>query len=605
MVVIAAAVIIPLSLSNRSVRSLPVIRAARGLHVMPFPGTLAASPQTEIVFSSLAPRQLRSVSVTGAVSGTHGGHLMVLPLHRGTAFVPTTRFEGGEQVTVKARLSSPAAGTAVGAPNATHISFGFTVGAQVNGNVGPSSANPTATTPGSNTTTTISKPPPGQKLNSVPSLRPPKVKASGRVPDPRAGKIFVTPNNGQQVGPMILNGQGQLVWFRPLKTGQEASNLAVQDYHGKPVLTWWQGEVVEGHGVGEDVILDQHYHTVAVVHAGDGYSADLHEFKVTPQGTAFVTSFNAVKANLTSVGGKPQGQSVFDVVIQEVYVPTGQVLWEWHSLGHVPISDSYMGTPTPGQPYDYFHLNSIQQLPNGNLLVAARNTWGVYEIDRATGQIVWQLGGKSSDYKLGPGAQFSWEHDAELHNGLLTVFDDADSPQEEKYSRAIVLRLDNRTRTASLVRSYSHSPGVLSGSQGNMQPLPDGNVFVGWGADPDFSEYSSHGRQIFNLAFQNPVNTYRAYRFVWSAQPSTPPAATVKTGPNHQLTVYVSWNGATDVASWELLAGPSPGSLSRVSITRSQGFETAIRTSTAEPYLAVEALSKSGVALGASATIPR
>ncbi|HZU60707.1 MAG TPA: arylsulfotransferase family protein, partial [Solirubrobacteraceae bacterium] len=370
-VVVAAAVVIPLSLSSGSARSLPAIRPARGLHVMPFPGTLAASPQTQIIFSSVRPREIRSVSVVGSTSGPHGGRMTVLPLHRGTAFIPTTRFADGEQVTVQARLGSPAAGTALGAPNSTHIKFDFVVGAQVNGNVGPSSANV------ANTTTTTTKPPPGQTLNSVPSLHPPKVKASGSNPDPSAGKIFVTPNNGQQVGPMILGSRGQLVWFRPLRTGQEASNLAVQRYHGKPVLTWWQGVVVAGHGVGEDVVLDQHYHTVAVVHAGEGFSTDLHEFKITPQGTAFVTSFNAVKANLTSVGGKAQGESVFDAVIQEIYIPTGQVLWEWHSLGHVPISDSYMGTPTPGQPYDYFHLNTIQQLPNGNLLITARNTWGV------------------------------------------------------------------------------------------------------------------------------------------------------------------------------------------------------------------------------------
>jgi hypothetical protein len=568
---------------------------------MPFPGTLAAAPQTQIIFSSLRPRQIRSVSVTGSISGAHPGRLTVLPLHRGTAFTPTTRFEGGEQVTVQARLSSPSAGTTLGAPNATHIKFAFTVGAEVNGNVGPSSE----TVAKSATTTTTNQPPPGQHLNSLPGLHPPPVKASGTDPDPAAGKIFVTPNNGQQVGPMILNSHGQLVWFRPLKTGQEASNLAVQRYHGHPVLTWWQGNVVAGHGVGEDVILDRHYRTVAVIHGGDGFAADLHEFKVTNQGTAFITSFNAVKANLTAVGGKAQGESVFDSVIEEIYIPTGQVLWEWHSLGHVPIGDSYMGTPTPGTPYDYFHVNTIQQLPNGNLLITARNTWAAYEIDRATGQIVWQLGGKSSDYKLGKGAQFEWEHDAELHNGLLTVFDDADSPQEEKYSRAIVLRLNNHARTATLVRSYTHTPGVLSGSQGNMQPLPDGNTFIGWGADPDFAEYTSHGRQILNFTFQNVVNSYRAYRFVWSAQPSTPPAATFKKGSGNQGTVYASWNGATDVASWELLAGPSPTSLTRVSTTPSQGFETAIHTTTPEPYLVVQALSKTGVVLGTSATIAR
>jgi hypothetical protein len=134
-----------------------------------------------------------------------------------------------------------------------------------------------------------------------------------------------------------------------------------------------------------------------------------------------------------------------------------------------------------------------------------------------------------------------------------------------------------------------------------MQPLPDGNVLVGWGADPDLSEYDRHGRQVLNFR----LISYRAYRFVWNAQPSTPPAATFKKGAGNQGTVYVSWNGATDVASWELLAGPSPTSLARVSTTPSQGFETAIHTTTSNPYLAVQALSKSGAVLGESATLVR
>jgi hypothetical protein len=431
--------------------------------------------------------------------------------------------------------------------------------------------------------------------------------------DRSAGEIFVTPSNGQQEGPMILSAQGKLVWFRSVPQADEATDLAVQRYHGKPVLTWWQGVVVEGRGEGQDMILDRSYRTVAVVHAGEGYDTDLHEFKITPQGTAFVTSFNAVKANLKSVGGSANG-SVFDCIIQEVDIATGRVLWEWHALGHVPVEDSYMGTPPSNTPYDYFHINSIQLLPNGNLLIAARNTWGVYEIDRATGRIVWQLGGRRSSYKLGPGAQFSWEHDAELHSdGTVSVFDDADSPKEEKESRAIVLTLNHRTKTASLLHSYTHSPSVLSGSQGNMQILPNGSVFVGWGADPDFSEYSSSGRQIFNGVFSSkgklpsayPVASFRAYRFRWSGQPSQPPAVAVTGGKGKDPTVYVSWNGATEVASWALLAGPSPGNLTRVSTTPSQGFETAIHTTTTEPYLAVEALSKSGAALGTSSTIAR
>ncbi|MBV9425465.1 MAG: aryl-sulfate sulfotransferase [Solirubrobacterales bacterium] len=577
-------------------------RGPSSLVVLPFPGTPAASPRTQITFPALAPAQVRAVAVDGSRSGAHAGRLTALVGGRGTAFSSERPFAPGERVSVAARLSSPAAGTASGAPNATELRFSFTVAAPP----------PSATTSSKNAGATAqsgsgnqAKQPPTQSFHSQPNLRPPVVEMSGRDPDRSSGDIFVDAHSAPQNGPMILDSDGRLVWFDPLDDGSSAFNFRVQTYAGRPVLTFWKGQVSSGHGAGEDLILNRSYQTLATVHASEGYQSDLHEFQITPEDTALITAYQPVKADLSSVGG-PQDGAVFDCIAQEIDIGTDQLLWEWHALGHVPLSASYAGKPTADAPYDYFHMNSIEQLPDGNLLISARNTWAVYEIDRDTGKIVWTLGGKESSFTLGSGVRFEWQHDARLHpDGTITLFDDAASPQEESQSRAIQLKLDMSSRRASLVRSYTHTPPLLAGSQGNMQVLSNANVFVGWGAASSFSEHAPGGTQMFGGSFPGTVQSYRAYRSPWSGQPTQPPAISVTPGGAGALTAYASWNGATNVTRWELLSGPSPTKLSPLAMSSSTGFETMILATTSQPYLAVRALTSSGRTLGTSAAVSR
>ena len=571
----------------------PPLSTTRGLDVLPFPGTPDASPGSQIGFPALAPSELRAVTVKGSRSGSHTGRLIGLPDGRGSAFVPDRAFTASERVSVRAALSSPAAGTASGAPDATVLEFAFTVATP-----------PPSTMASAATRSRASTPPPTQSFHSS-SLRPPVAIVSGSDPDASSGDVFVGAATGAQNGPMILDGQGQLVWFDPLPKGTVAEDVNEQSYRGKPVVTWWQGRVVSGHGLGQDVIDNDSYRTVATVHAGEGYQADLHEFQITPQGTALITIYEPTRADLSSVRG-PKDGVVLDSIVQEIDIETGRVLWEWHALGHVPLSASEAGKPAAGNQYDYFHVNSIQQLPDGNLIVSARNTWGVYEISRSTGKVIWTLGGKDSDFKPGPGARFEWQHDVRMQpDGTLTLFDDADSPKQESQSRAIRLTLNTTTLTASLDHAYTHTPPLLAQSQGSYQTLPNGNVFVGWGAEPDFSEYTPGGHQIFNVSFAPPDESYRAFRHPWTARPTTHPSVAASATKAGGLAVYASWNGATNVARWDLIAGPSPSQLTPQgpAATRT-GFETEIATTTSQRYLAVRALDSSGRALAISTADP-
>jgi Arylsulfotransferase (ASST) len=573
----------------------PHAALAAGLHVIPFPGTPDASPSTGIEFSSLSPAQLRTIAVRGSRSGIHLGRLIALPAGAGTAFLPRRAFSPGERVSVTARLSSSAAGSASGSPGATALNFSFTV----------------ARSAGTQRTSVprrenAARTPPTQSFHSAPGLHPPTMTFSTDQ-DHTSGDIFLTPFTAPQVGPLILDTRGNVLWFRPI-TGGEALDLQVQHYEGRPVLTWWQGGLNAGHGtifgMGEDVIADSSYRTIATLHAGNGYQIDLHEFQITPQGTALFDAYVPVHMDLTSYGGPADG-IVLDCVVQELDIKTGHVLWEWHSLGHVPLTRSYIPVPTnTNQWWDYFHLNSIQQLPNGNLLVSSRSTWTIYEISRSTGAVLWTLGGKASSFKMGPGTNFEWQHDARMHpGGLLSLFDDASYPQEESQASAKLLRLNTNTMTATLVSRYTHSPPILAGLAGNAQILPNHDIFVGWGGAPDFSEYTSSGRQIFNGSFAQGTGTYRAYRFPWTGDPVTNPAVTASAGSNGSVTVYASWNGATQVSSWRVLGGLSPGSLGvQVPAARWTGFETTIADHGHKPkWVQVEALDAAGHVLGKSA----
>ncbi len=554
--------------------------------MVPFPGTPDASTSSAIIFTALRRTDLRSVSVVGSSSGEHTGRLEQLPAGAGTAFVPSRPFTPGEAVHVIARLSSPGAGIALGAPGAGRISYSFRVGIPE-----PRLASRPVSRTGIG---------PTQHFHSEPDLRPPVISVTSDA-DRVSGDVFLAMQRSPQVGPMIIDGHGHLVWFHPIGTGSGslfASDLAVQRYQGHPVLTWWQGVQL---GAGEDVLMNRHYRTVAVVHAGDGLQADFHEFQVTPQGTALLDAEQFTHTNLTSVGGPVSGP-VLDDVLQEVDIETGQVLWEWHALGHVPVSASYEHYSSSAPFYDYFHLNSIQQLPDGNFLISARHTWSVYEISRQTGKVLWTLGGKDSSFTMGPGTNFEWQHDARLHGQMLSLFDDGSFPQEERQSSAKYLKLDLHDRTVSLIRRFTHTPPLLAGAAGNAQVLPDGSLFVGWGELPEFTEFTASGRQIFDGRFAYGLTSYRAFRFPWVGIPRTRPSLAVSSRADGRVKVYASWNGATRVKAWRVLGGSSPHHLRPLGVTAGRhGFETTIALRSKLRYFAVQALGRGGKVLGTSA----
>jgi arylsulfotransferase ASST len=559
---------------------------AGAVTVSPLPGSRDASPSTQISLLGVHAQQLSGVAVTGSRSGRHAGRLVAYSQGDGASFVAAHPFSPGEQVSVSATLTRSG--------RTTPLAFSFAVAVPDTGGEAGGSSTPR------------SEPRDYQSFHSRPDLKPPTITVTAHAPGASPGDLLLAPYSGPgQYGPMILDENGSLVWFKPLvPAGTRAADLRVQSYEGKQVLTWWQDPLITATSRKAGIVIaDSAYRQVAVVRAGNGYQPDLHEFQITPRGTALITVYDGIDCNLSALGGPADG-AVADTLIQELDVATGLVRYEWHALDHVALSESY-AAPRPGtrkEPFDFFHVNSVDVTRSGDLLIDARNTWAAYDTDPRTGRVRWRLGGRRSSFKLGPGAVTAYQHDArEQPSGNITFFDNGATPKVHPQSRAIELALNTASMTATLVRRDEHSPGLVAGSQGNMQALAGGDWLVGWGESPYLSEFGPSGQVLFDAHMPAPYESYRAYRQSWTGQPTTPPAlALARSGSG--ATIYASWNGASAVASWRVLLGSSQSSLAPAVTAPRSGFETAISLASAPSgsYVSVQALSANGSVLGAA-----
>lgn len=552
------------------------------MSVFPTPGSQDVPPDAQIAFRGVNPFGLATVRAIGSVTGEHRGRIAGDSDANGGSFIPEKPFAPGETVSVLSDLAL------VGTTNGD---FQFRV-AESPGPVPPSRLQTVARARGA-----------VLRLHSRPDLDPAAIRII-RGAAPPGDDLFLAPEFGPvQNGPMIIDAHGRLVYFKPLPEPDVAADFRVQRFQGQPVLTWWQGYTNAGIGVGRDEIYDSSYHEIAQVQCADGLSADEHEFLLTPAGFAWIVCYYPVQ--WTSSVKRAKGKLVLDSIVQEIDVKTGLKLFEWHSLDHVPLSDTY-NPPGRGILWDYFHVNSIDLDADGNPVISARNTSAAYKIDRSTGSIIWTLGGKHSSFKPGPGVGFAFQHDVRLHgpgDREVSLFDDEGGPPTlARQSRGLRLRLNLRHMRVSLESSYDHSPPLRVRYQGNLQTLPGGATLIGWGQQPYFTEYGPHGRVLLDGRFVVPTSSYRVYALpAWSGTPSDRPAVAAA-GRGRTTTVWASWNGSTDTAFWLVLSGTRRGALSVRRLVRRTGYETAILIARAR-YVRVEALDRRGRLLGSSSPV--
>lgn len=414
-------------------------------------------------------------------------------------------------------------------------------------------------------------------------------------------------NPGAAAQPTVLvvaEKTGKVVWQRELPVGVTAGNFRVQSYQGKPVLTWWQGLKQSSHGLGFSYIADQHYNVIGTLTPGAELSADIHEFRLTPDGHALISAYQEVAADLTAVGG-PQNGAIYNCVAAVVDVASQRTLFRWDALSHIPLTDS-PAKYTAGQVLDPYHMNSISLDPAGNLLISMRALSTVFNVDPHSGAINWQLGGKHSTFALGDGVEFAYQHDAEMPDAnILTLFDnhfEGSAGQTGGGSVPTALKwihLDHAARTATLVRAQTHPGNLSTGAMGNLQELAGGNTFSGWGTALHIAEFDPDGGLVFDATLVG--GTYRAFLNEWTGDPVEPPRLIFAESAAHAV-----WNGATAVHRWRLMHGPQSTAMTPLATVDWAGYDTPIPLDS-DPggYYQLQALDSGGTVINQAPPIPR
>ncbi|KAF2711583.1 hypothetical protein K504DRAFT_500243 [Pleomassaria siparia CBS 279.74] len=428
-------------------------------------------------------------------------------------------------------------------------------------------------------------------------------------------------------GPVILDSQGNAVWS---VTGYDQTyNLQAQEYRGKQYLTFWSGnDAIGGHGNGQYIMLDSSYKEVARIKAANGLEADLHEFRLTDAGTALITVYDVQHADLTKLGGKSDGY-IWDSVFQEIDIETGKLVFQWRASDHFDVTDSYRQRGNQGgrrgDPWDFFHINSVDKDPSGNYLISARYTSTVTYINGKTGKIIWVLGGRKNnfaDLSDGRATDFRYQHDARWHNNYTTISifnNGAQAPnnaENAQFSRAMKIDIDTSNSTAMTTKldtQYINTLQISSSSQGNMQILPNGNTLVGYGYNAAFTEFASNGVALCETHFgatsrfhTGDVQSYRVMKFNWTGIPNTDPDIALVDG-----SLYVSWNGATEVRKWVLETGNKRVSRNDEEIkwlvaskTKKNGFETEIKIpNSGREFVRIVGVDGSGKSLGSTRVV--
>lgn len=525
------------------------------------------SPSTQISVHGIHPKSIVSVRVSGAKSGLHEGELRSYSDNSGASYLLHKGLIPNEHVSVSVAYK--------GKKRTQTAETDFTVAQMIKPSFSPAP----------------SKLKSRLRFVSDPNVRPAAIRT--RIfKRPSDGNIFLTPGNGQL---LIVNWNGDPIYYAPGPKGDRVSDFKVQRYLGAPVLTWWHGPLRTG-GLGEGAheILDQAYRHIAEVKAGNGYRADLHDLIITGR-RALVP--------VASVCKTPSDRhEVVNSIVQEIDIPTGLVMFEWHALGHIDLNESFQPPRRNGPLWDAYHINSVEPAPDGDLVLSFRHTSAVYKISRRSGEIKWRLGGRRSSFKLEGGLRLGLQHDARFVNNrpdLISLFNNQPGSSKDG-SRAQIIKLDYKHRTASVVNQYHVQGREFSESQGSMQILANGNIFVGGGWQPWFAEFTRKG-QVVGLGDVR-ADSYRAYLAKWVGRPGGPPSVAIK-ADSSKVRVYVSWNGATEVQRWRVLWGDQPDQLNPVKVAEKRGFETVLSVPPGRKYYAVEALSTSGTVLGTSPNV--
>ncbi|KAM0704519.1 hypothetical protein Q7P35_008753 [Cladosporium inversicolor] len=329
--------------------------------------------------------------------------------------------------------------------------------------------------------------------------------------DSCADDLVLLSVGGQSVtdgGPMILDMSGNLVWSAPGQYGDASANTKIQRYY----------------------MLNSSYDIIHRVSAVDeSMEGDLHEFKITKDGSALIIVYDRLLVDLKNTNVDLNAdQMIIDGILQKIDIATGKLVFEWRSsdhLDHPALQTSSGGFVADGS-FDYFHMNSIEKDTRGNYLISFRHLHTLVYVE------------DFEDLSQGDATGFQWQHDARWiseSDGIISLFDNgiAHKHPDAAYIQGLVIQLDLVNWTATLLQKYISRDLIGSASQAFTEHDIGGELLC-----------ETHFGASWLFYFER-VRSYRAFKtFDWKAIPSGwDPEARIANDE-----IYVSWNGATEVA---------------------------------------------------------
>ena len=311
---------------------------------------------------------------------------------------------------------------------------------------------------------------------------------------------------------MILDSKGYLVWYML----PDALNLL--DFKYFPDRQLYTFIKFKNPDDAWFTVMDTDFHLVDSFTTVNGFAPDPHEFQITSGQTYLVTGISDSIMDLSAFlfNGVPGSANthVIGFVIQE-FDENHNLLFQWNSNDHIhPAKAFQFYGYAPGN-FDYCHGNSVAEDWDGNLLVSFRHLNAVYKISRFDGQVIWELGGKTSSFTFQNDPGFSGQHDAKrLPNGNISLFDNANMSVVPKISRAVEYSLDTVNWVAQKVWEYKYVPGFIGVAMGSHQTTEDRDHLINYGLDfrpnPSFVLTDDAGNLLSELFFQDSSMSYRS-----------------------------------------------------------------------------------------------
>ncbi|HMQ68920.1 MAG TPA: aryl-sulfate sulfotransferase [Ignavibacteria bacterium] len=259
--------------------------------------------------------------------------------------------------------------------------------------------------------------------------------------------------------------------------------------------------------------MDNDYNITDSFYCGNGYSTDIHDLQFLANGNYLIMSYDPQPVDMSQiVPGGNTNAIVTGLIVQEID-PDRNVVFQWRSWDHFNITDANHIDLTDSL-IDYVHGNAVEQDDDGNILISCRHMSEITKINRATGDIIWRLGGINNEFTFpNDSIEISYQHDIRrIDNGNITIFDNGNF-HSTLFSRAVEYQLDEINKTATLVWEYRNSPDIYGNARGSAQRLENGNTLIFWGASSPgtFSEVTPEGEIRLELSFEPGIGSYRGF----------------------------------------------------------------------------------------------